>query len=234
MIQCIQIHQNTLFAGCEGGQIHVRSLDDLTNENVTVLEGHTNSVMCMRGRDGVFASCAMDQDLRIWDTSTLQCKRHIAKAHDRSLHSLCLHNAEETLFTGSRDHTIKMWDMRCAESVAQLHGHEGSVTCLGIDDRRIVSGGGFNRGPGDVEVLSTDSTLRMWDIRKLSQVWSYPINSVYHDHPLAQPVAVQNEPVLCTQLLQGRILSGHGDGTIRLFDFAAPPVAAASPSTRGG
>jgi len=118
-----------------------------------------------------------------------------------------------------------------------MSGHEGSVTCLGIDDRRIVSGGGFNRGPGDVEVLSTDSTLRMWDVRKLAQVWSCSINSVYHDHQdwvLAHQMAVQNEPVLCTQLLRGRILSGHGDGTIRLFDFSAPPVAATSPSTRGG
>lgn len=196
---------------------------------MTVLPGHTNSVMCMRGKERTLASCAMDQALRLWDTTTLQCVHHVPAAHDRSLHSLCLHGSEPTIFTGSRDHTIKIWDARCCRSIGLLPGHNGSVTCLAVDDRRLLSGGGFNRGPGDVEVLSTDSTLRMWDLRMLSQLWHSSIQSVYLDNPMAHQFAVQDEPVLCVQLLRGRILSGHGDGSVRCMDFSEPLSTSSAP-----
>jgi len=233
MIQSIEVHDDVLFCGCEGGPIHARRMDDLTGD-VTVLPGHTNSVMCMRGMHHMLASCAMDQSLRVWDTTTLQCTRHIPNAHDRSLHSLCLHNTEATMFTGSRDHAIKVWDLRSCQSVGQLDGHLGSVTCLALDDRRLLSGGGFNRGPGDVEVLSTDSTLRMWDLRMMKPLWHSCIRSVYLDNPMAHQFAVQDEPVLCVQLLRGRILSGHGDGSVRCSDFTEPHSAPSAPwKTRG-
>jgi len=191
-------------------------------------------VMCIRGQGSTLASCAMDQSLRLWDVATLQCTRHVHAAHNRSLHSMCLHHTEPTIFTGSRDHTIKMWDTRSCNCIGILRGHKGSVTSLALDDRRLLSGGGFNRGPGDVEVLSTDSTLRMWDLRMGREVWDHPIVSHYQDNVQAHQLAVQDEPVLCVQLLRGSILSGHGDGSVRCFDFSLPPKPAKTRNRFGG
>ena len=71
------------------------------------------------------------------------------------------------LFTGSRDHSIKLWDLRTHDCQHTLKGHLGSVTCLAADGWRLLSGGGYNRGADDDEVLSVDATLRLWDLRML-------------------------------------------------------------------
>jgi len=163
----------------------------------------------------------MDQSLRIWDTATLQCEHHLENAHDRSLHSLCFHEHAPVVFTGSRDHCIKLWDLRSGTNVSSIQGHLGSVTCLSVNDYRLLSGGGFNRGPGDVEVLSTDSTLRLWDIRMNRQLWENRIVSEYDDEG---QYITHDEPVLCVNLLRDRILSGHGDGSVRCCDFSVSPV----------
>ena len=60
-----------------------------------------------------------------------------------------------------------MWDLRTHTCVHTLRGHLGSVTCIGAQGWRLLSGGGYNRGSDDDEVISVDSTLRLWDLRKL-------------------------------------------------------------------
>ena len=70
----------------------------------------------------------------------------------------------------SRDHCIKLWDLRSGPlspdapvggtigaraltptlpsgtEVSSIQGHVGSVTCVSVNDYRLLSGGGFNRG----------------------------------------------------------------------------------------
>ncbi|KAI8994315.1 WD40-repeat-containing domain protein [Gaertneriomyces semiglobifer] len=63
----------------------------------------------------------------------------------------CLQFDDDKVISGSRDDTIKIWDIRTGGCRATLHGHLGSVLCLQYDDKRIISG-------------SSDSTIRIWDL----------------------------------------------------------------------
>ncbi|TPX36515.1 hypothetical protein SmJEL517_g01359 [Synchytrium microbalum] len=63
----------------------------------------------------------------------------------------CLQFDESKIVSGSRDDTIKIWDMKTGECTKTLHGHGASVLCLQYDDQYIVSG-------------SSDSTVIVWDI----------------------------------------------------------------------
>ena len=42
--------------------------------------------------------------------------------------------------TGSRDGTVRVWDVQKGRAVRCLEGHAGSVRCLDVNGRRAVSG----------------------------------------------------------------------------------------------
>ena len=152
----------------------------------TTLGHHQGAVMCLDaqrlegGGGGGVASHApssvfsgsVDHTVAKWDLGAGGVPSACFTGHTRSVHCLALADATphgpNVLFTGSRDHTIKLWDLRTRECEHTLVGHTGSVTCMGARGWRLVSGGGYNRGADDDEVLSVDSSLRLWDMRKLN------------------------------------------------------------------
>lgn len=42
--------------------------------------------------------------------------------------------------SGSRDGTLRVWDVRRGAALRVLAGHTGSVRCLDVNGRRVVSG----------------------------------------------------------------------------------------------
>ncbi|KAJ1917106.1 hypothetical protein IWQ60_007881 [Tieghemiomyces parasiticus] len=75
---------------------------------------------------------------------------HYLNGHTDSVYCLQFH--DNLLVTGSRDRSIKFWDLDheyyCTRT---LTGHEGSVLCLKYDARQLVTG-------------SSDHTVRLWDM----------------------------------------------------------------------
>src|SRR5687768_9422252 len=55
------------------------------------------------------------------------------------------------LASGSRDGTIKLWDVKMGTVVATLTGHEAGITCLAFAGKRLASG-------------SADKTIQIWDV----------------------------------------------------------------------
>ncbi|KAJ1980946.1 hypothetical protein H4R34_002266 [Dimargaris verticillata] len=75
---------------------------------------------------------------------------HYLNGHSDSVY--CLQFQDELLVTGSRDRTIKFWNLGDGfECMRTLTGHEGSVLCLKYDERCLVTG-------------SSDSTVMVWDL----------------------------------------------------------------------
>ena len=161
------------------------------------LEGHSGAVMCLdaprleasppsassRGLatigtaqpyapPSVLFSGSVDHSVGVWDLAAggrrvLRLDGHSRSVHCLTLGSACSGGGGATLFTGSRDHSIKLWDLRSHTCEHTLLGHTGSVTCIGVHGWRLLSGGGYNRGADDDEVLSVDSSLKLWDLRML-------------------------------------------------------------------
>jgi F-box and WD-40 domain protein 1/11 len=75
---------------------------------------------------------------------------HYLIGHTDSVY--CLQFDDEKIVTGSRDRTLKIWDLGSYQCVRTMEGHEGSVLCLQYNDEVIVSG-------------SSDMTVMVWDMK---------------------------------------------------------------------
>ncbi|TPX55854.1 hypothetical protein PhCBS80983_g04983 [Powellomyces hirtus] len=62
----------------------------------------------------------------------------------------CIQFDKRFLLSGSRDRTLRFWDLKEHQCVRTLEGHRGSVLCLQYDDKYIVTG-------------SSDQTIVIWD-----------------------------------------------------------------------
>ena len=246
-------------SGGDGGLVKVHSVGVHDAHAAQHLEGHTGAVMCLDsttadGGDGSGAphvlSGSVDHTVRQWDVETGACVARFM-GHSRSVHCLSVGRASPhggaVLFTGSRDHTIRVWDLRARDCQHTLRGHTGSVTCLGAHGWKLLSGGGYNRGADDDEVLSVDTTLRLWDLRVVGRnigagldatpsVWSTDAPSPADND--AMPHGMQQlppgDPVLSLQLTEDRVLTSHGGKhwTARIWDLDS--LDAPSPGPRIG
>jgi len=66
----------------------------------------------------------------------------------------CLYFEENTLFTGSFDNTVKMWDLESLQCTQTLQGHNKGVRCLAVDHERLVIG-------------SRDGMVSVWPLRSV-------------------------------------------------------------------
>lgn len=147
----------------------------------------------------------------------------------------CIQFDENKVISGSRDRSIKIWDMRTGECRRTLMGHTASVLCLQYDDRFIISGSSdatiiqwdietgkimrtlyghsesvLNlRFSGNYIVsCSKDRTVRIWDVEKGVTL------RVLRGHRAA---------VNAVQFKDNRVVSASGDRTIKLWDIVREP-----------
>ncbi|KAI7830223.1 WD40-repeat-containing domain protein [Gamsiella multidivaricata] len=63
----------------------------------------------------------------------------------------CIQFDDNKIISGSRDNTIKIWDLASGLCLRTYSGHSASVLCLQYDESRIVSG-------------SSDTSIIVWDL----------------------------------------------------------------------
>ncbi|KAG0192231.1 hypothetical protein DFQ28_009805 [Apophysomyces sp. BC1034] len=103
----------------------------------------------------------------------------------------CIQFDDDKIVSGSRDRSIKVWDMRTGECRKTLIGHTASVLCLQFDDEYIVSG-------------SSDSTIVQWNIETGRVV---------------KTLLGHSESVLNLRFYKNRIVSCSKDRTVRIWDL---------------
>ncbi|KAI8093323.1 WD40-repeat-containing domain protein [Halteromyces radiatus] len=114
---------------------------------------------------------------------------HYLVGHRDSVY--CLQFDNNKIITGSRDRTLKIWDMTTYRCTHTLHGHRASVLCLQFNDKIMVSG-------------SSDKSLIIWDMKTLQPI------KVLQGHTAG---------VLDLAFDDRYIVSCSKDATIRIWDI---------------
>ena len=149
---------------------------------VTTLVGHQGTVTClgMVGESGRMISGSDDGSLRLWATedsnvaevSTNEVDKDLCQQHHRQTRPSrrlrafqghggpvwCHTIKENTLYSGSYDKCIKMWDIQSGECLRTLRGHTGWVSCIDMMAASIGCGDDYGNGNGSSSSSSSSSS----------------------------------------------------------------------------
>lgn len=122
-------------------------------------------------------------------------------SHDGLIYSLILSKDGKTLFSGSADKMIRIWNTTTGQLKYTLKGHTDSVMALAITpcNRFLISG-------------SADKTIRIWD---LISPFSKPQILTSHDNWVTTLAINSNGKYL---------VSGSTDSTIKLWDLSTQKI----------
>lgn len=112
-------------------------------------EAVTSVAFCPNGLS--FATVSKDQ-VTLWGPGVGE--RHALREHTDTVTSAAYSPDCSRIVSGSRDTSVRVWDVVSRQTVLTLTGHGGPVTCVAYsrDGRWIVSG-------------SSDNTLKLWDAK---------------------------------------------------------------------
>lgn len=85
----------------------------------------------------------------------------VQKGHDQAVLAVTISPDSNYAATGSRDKTIKLWELSSGREVRTFFGHEGSVNCID-----------FSRDGKYMITSSGDKTVRLWDVLAGKEIFS--------------------------------------------------------------
>lgn len=131
---------------------------------ITELEGHSGQVLDVKFSGDRVVTCGVDGVICIWDGWTGCCVM-VFRGHLDSVTSISLRqtpglwkNPSDTphdlLASGSRDCSVKIWNMKegSGVAVATCHGHNGPINCVSFGDNSFLAS------------ASEDCSVRIWRI----------------------------------------------------------------------
>eukprot|EP01133_Synstelium_polycarpum_P004097 gene4097-4781_t len=111
------------------------------------------------------------------------------KGHEGPVESICFN--DQYLFSGSADHTIRVWDIKKLRCIFTLESHDKPVHTVVVNDKYLFSG-------------SSDKTIKVWDLKTLE------CKITLEGH-------IRGVKTLC---VSGQyIFSGSNDKTIKVWDL---------------
>lgn len=181
----------------------------------TVMKGHKQGVnaVCFNPKGNMAVSASSDKNIILWDVfhkgnatadgaepETKKMKldgvytpRVIATLSGHALEVTCAKWADQgLLYTGSKDHTIRVWDIMQGTNTVTLQGSK-VVTCMAQQNSMIISG-------------HPDFLIRLWDVRTKSNK-----STLFKSHKQwVRSVEWRNEH---------QFASGADDNLIKLWDI---------------
>lgn len=117
------------------------------------------------------------------------------KGHTAQVTSVVKTPDEKRILTGSRDETIRVWDLKKLQEIAVLQGHTEDVLHLAI-----------NSSGKHVASASYDGTVRVWSL---------------NDFSLVKQFAVEKVRMLSVEFSQdgSMVFTGSSDGILRAWDI---------------
>ncbi|GAA6059354.1 hypothetical protein JCM10212_003252 [Sporobolomyces blumeae] len=159
------------------------------------------------------------------------------EGHEDSVY--CVQFDEKQVVSGSRDRTIRIWDLASGTVSRILTGHEGSILCLQYDDEILVSGSSDSRilvwdlvgeegtGKGKYEVKRTLIGHAMgvldlcFDERWIVSCSKDTTTRVWNRHTgeFFRSLSGHRGPVNAVALNANRVLTASGDALMKMWDI---------------
>ncbi|KAF8721212.1 WD40 repeat-like protein, partial [Rhizoctonia solani] len=155
--------------------------------------------------------------------------------HLDSVYCLELDTAADTIVTGSRDRSIKIWSVRTGELKETLQAHEGSVLCLKVE----LAKGFMCSGSSDRTIRVWERAAGSWGVKavlsghaggvldlRIDDKWIVSCSKdtfirVWDRQTLQQHCVLKGHegPVNAVGLQGNQVVSASGDGTMILWDI---------------
>jgi small GTP-binding protein len=163
---------------------------------VGTLSGHTDliiGVVWMR-KAALIATSSLDGSIKIWDWHQSHALQNLKE--NSGVYNIVLNSNETQLLSGSRDQTIKLWDIRNESLITTLpKGHNGSIMS-------VV----FTSDDSEVIACSADSGISVWNLKSGKKI---------------KDLSGHSGQVNSILLLEGKqqLLSASVDNTIKCWDI---------------
>ena len=149
-----------------------------------------------------FLTGSYDRTARLWSTDRIECLRMFV-GHDNDVDVVCFHPNNAYVFTGSCDKTVRMWKVTDAAAVRMFTGHAGNLTSIACSPS------------GKLLASADDSgTIILWDLapgKLLKRMRGHQKGGIWSLTWSAESTV---------------LVSGAGDGTVRVWDVVVPNDAA--------
>lgn len=85
----------------------------------------------------------------------------IQRGHDQAVLSVAISHDRQLAASGSRDRSVKLWELSTGRELRSFLGHEGSINCIDFsaDDKFMITSSG-------------DKTARIWDVTTGKEIFS--------------------------------------------------------------
>jgi len=184
----MKISGKYLFCGLWDGGIKMVDIESCSILNS--LSGHNLPIYSLDVQKQIIATGSSDRLLKIWNLEgKLLCS---LSGHNKTVTCAQITKDRSRIFSSSKDHLVRLWDIQQTQCVAEFRSHNDSVNCLFWRGDILVSAG-------------SDKKIFLWDIRQ-----PLPIHTL----------EVHKSEILLMELDERKILSYANDRSLVLWDFA--------------
>lgn len=122
--------------------------------------GHSESIYCARYSDdeSMLVTCSIDKTIKLWNSSSGQLLQTYV-GHDECVSSVCFSpNGIKVLLSGSKDGSIKVWDIESSSCLYTINGLASNV--LGVTAVRYNNDGSKIIAAADMDVFVFESCMK--------------------------------------------------------------------------
>lgn len=150
-------------------------------------EGHYRPITAMLPLPKLqfLATASFDRKIILWDTIEDKKKREYKDSHRKGIVALDFNESLILLISGGFDHEIFIWNPYIDAPVHNLSGHASPIVSLK-----------FIKNPLHIVSIDTDSTIKVWDVKKFKCLDSFSIENTDEKHSfMPQDICIYPKPL---------------------------------------